>query len=62
MKIQFKVLRESARQNLPAYATTGSAGLDLRACIDTAIELAPGATTLIPTASPSTSPILVMRR
>ena len=49
MKIQFKVLRESARQNLPAYATTGSAGLDLRACIDTAIELAPGATTLIPT-------------
>lgn len=49
MKIQFKVLRKSARQNLPAYATTGSAGLDLRACIDTAIELAPGATTLIPT-------------
>lgn len=49
MKIQFKVLRESARQNLPAYATTGSAGLDLRACIDAAIELAPGATTLIPT-------------
>ena len=49
MKIQFKVLRESARQTLPAYATTGSAGLDLRACIDTAIELAPGATTLIPT-------------
>lgn len=49
MKIQFKVLRESTRQNLPAYATTGSAGLDLRACIDAAIELAPGATTLIPT-------------
>ena len=49
MKIQFKVLRESARQNLPAYATGGSAGLDLRACVDAAIELAPGATTLIPT-------------
>lgn len=49
MKIQFKVLRESARQNLPAYATAGSAGLDLRACTDTAIELVPGATTLIPT-------------
>ncbi len=49
MKIQFKVLREAARQNLPAYATPGSAGLDLRACIDSAVELAPGATTLIPT-------------
>lgn len=49
MKIQFKVLRESARQNLPAYATAGSAGLDLRACLDAAIELAPGASTLIPT-------------
>ena len=34
---------------LPEYATPGSAGLDLRACLDEAIELAPGATTLIPT-------------
>ena len=34
---------------LPAYATPGSAGLDLRACLDEAIELAPGQTTLIPT-------------
>ena len=49
MKVQYKVLRESARQQLPAYATTGSAGLDLRACIDADIELEPGATTLIPT-------------
>lgn len=49
MNIQFKVLREAARLHLPAYATQGSAGLDLRACIDTAIDLAPGATTLIPT-------------
>ena len=49
MNIQFKVLREAARAHLPAYATAGSAGLDLRACIDVAIELAPGATTLLPT-------------
>jgi len=34
---------------LPAYATGGSAGLDLRACLDEAITLAPGATTLVPT-------------
>lgn len=49
MNIQYKVLREAARLHLPAYATPGSAGLDLRACIDSAIELAPGATTLLPT-------------
>ena len=34
---------------LPEYATTGSAGLDLRACMDSAITLQPGDTTLIPT-------------
>ncbi len=34
---------------LPTYATTGSAGLDLRACIDQPIEILPGATVLIPT-------------
>ncbi len=34
---------------LPAYATSGSAGLDLRACIDGPFELKPGQTTLIPT-------------
>ena len=49
MRIQYKVLRESAGKNLPAYATTGSAGLDLRACIDADIVLESGATTLIPT-------------
>ena len=49
MKVQYKILRESARQHLPAYATSGSAGLDLRACIDADIVLEPGATTLIPT-------------
>lgn len=34
---------------LPAYATPGSAGLDLRACLDAPLELAPGQTVLIPT-------------
>jgi dUTP pyrophosphatase len=33
---------------MPEYATTGSAGLDLRACIDQALDLAPGDATLIP--------------
>ena len=35
--------------HLPAYATPGSAGLDLRACLDEPLRLAPGATALIPT-------------
>src|SRR5262245_22518092 len=34
---------------MPAYATPGSAGLDLRACIERAIELKPGQTELVPT-------------
>ncbi len=34
---------------LPAYATAGSAGMDLRACIDAPLELAPGRAELIPT-------------
>lgn len=34
---------------LPEYATTGSAGLDLRACIDEALEVKPGETHLVPT-------------
>ncbi len=37
------------RGQLPHYATSGSAGLDLRACIDQPITLAPGQTELIPT-------------
>lgn len=34
---------------LPEYATTGSAGLDLRACIDDSLEIKPGETHLVPT-------------
>lgn len=50
-KIQLKILDERLGNSieLPDYATTGSAGLDLRACIDEAITLAPGETKLIPT-------------
>ncbi len=37
------------KEHLPSYATSGSAGLDLRACIDEPLTLVPGATQLIPT-------------
>jgi dUTP pyrophosphatase len=47
--IELRVLDERIRAHLPAYATTGSAGMDLRACIDAPITLAPGATELVPT-------------
>jgi len=48
-KLDIKVLDPRVRDQLPAYATAGSAGLDLRACIDAAILLEPGDTKLIPT-------------
>ncbi|RKZ98736.1 MAG: dUTP diphosphatase [Gammaproteobacteria bacterium] len=50
-KIQLKILdsRLGETIELPDYATTGSAGLDLRACLDEDISLAPGQTVLIPT-------------
>ncbi|MBM5570453.1 MULTISPECIES: dUTP diphosphatase [Deefgea] len=47
--IDVKILDDRLKENLPAYATSGSAGLDLRACLDSSVELAPGATTLVPT-------------
>jgi dUTP pyrophosphatase len=49
MKLEVKVLNEKIRDQLPHYATPGSAGLDLRACIAEAITLNPGDTRLIPT-------------
>ena len=49
MKIDVKILDPRLADQLPEYATPGSAGLDLRACLDAAITLAPGQTTLIPT-------------
>lgn len=50
-KIDVKILDSRIGETfpLPAYATEGSAGLDLRACIDQAITLSPGETTLLPT-------------
>jgi dUTP pyrophosphatase len=47
--IDVKLLDARMVEHLPAYATPGSAGLDLRACLDAAIELAPGQCALIPT-------------
>ena len=48
-QIDLQVLDARMAEQIPAYATPGSAGLDLRACLDDAITLAPGQTTLIPT-------------
>ena len=49
MKIAVKILDARMKDQLPQYATAASAGLDLRACIDAPIALAPGQTELIPT-------------
>jgi dUTP pyrophosphatase len=48
-RLDVKVLDERIRGQLPAYSTSGSAGLDLRACIGESITLEPGDTQLIPT-------------
>lgn len=50
-KIQLKVLdkRLGAEIEMPNYATSGSAGIDLRACVDEALTVNPGETHLIPT-------------
>ena len=47
--IDLKILDPRIAQQLPQYATPGSAGLDLRACLDAPVTLEPGATVLIPT-------------
>ena len=47
-KLDVRVLDKRLLDQLPHYATKGSAGLDLRACVDTPITLKPGETTLIP--------------
>lgn len=46
--LDVKVLDSRLKDAMPAYATNGSAGLDLRACIDAPIDLQPGDSTLIP--------------
>ncbi len=47
-KLDVRILDERIRAHLPAYATAGSAGLDIRACLDAPLTLAPGDTQLIP--------------
>ena len=47
--IDVRVLDTRLADQLPAYATPGSAGLDLRACVEAPLVLAPGETQLIPT-------------
>jgi dUTP pyrophosphatase len=48
-QIDLKILDPRMKDFLPAYATGGSAGLDLRACIDAPLTLEPGQTVLVPT-------------
>lgn len=49
MKVDLKILDPRMADQLPQYATPGSAGLDLRACLDVAITLEPNAWQLVPT-------------
>ena len=48
-QIDVRILDSRLTNNMPEYATPGSAGLDLRACIDSPISVRPGETTLVPT-------------
>ena len=65
--IALKILDDRVRAHLPSYATPGSAGLDLRACIDDAVVLDPGDTKLISTgialhiANPALAALIVPR-
>jgi len=49
MKLDVKVMDERLLSMLPNYATAGSAGLDLRACLDAPLTLQPNAWQLVPT-------------
>lgn len=49
LNVELKILDARLHNMMPAYFTTGSAGLDLRACIEHTQTLNPGETTLIPT-------------
>lgn len=49
IQVQLKIINPKIANQLPHYATEGSAGLDLRACIDHPITLVAGETQLIPT-------------
>ena len=47
--LDVKILDERMRAQMPSYATAGSAGLDLRACLDEPLTLRPGDSALVPT-------------
>jgi len=49
MDVDLKILDERLRTQMPTYATPGSAGLDLRACLKTPLELGAGQWELVPT-------------
>lgn len=49
MKLDVKILDPRLLEQMPAYATPGSAGLDLRACLDAPLTLEPNAWQLVPT-------------
>ncbi len=49
LAIEVRVLDPRLHAQLPSYATPGAAGMDLRACVDAPLELAPGQCALIPT-------------
>ena len=49
LSIDYKILNSLIKDHIPTYASEGSAGLDLRACIDDPVIINPGKTELIPT-------------
>ena len=66
-KIEIKIIDERLHEQRPSYATSGSAGLDLRACIVDSLTIEPGEVSLIPTgiaihlADPSLAAIILPR-
>lgn len=49
LSIDYKILNPLIKEHIPTYASEGSAGLDLRACINDSVVINPGKTELIPT-------------
>ena len=49
MQVDIQILDQRLREAMPAYATAGSAGLDLRACLEVPLTLEPNAWQLVPT-------------